>query len=258
MDALRSTQTTIHAMLRGEVAPEIAAGELGCDPQRLTIYRNFVRDHVVSVVEKNHPLTWKLLGDAAPKLAEGYELAHPPVSWELNRAAEGFADFLEQRLGPDGTGHPEVAPFAVALARFEWECFAAYVDEARIPDPKTLTHPVTNPTLRALQFDFPVVRWVLDHDQDLDTGDEATSAPAREALSLPERLAEPQLVFIFRKPELQVSAYYTASDSLLFALQVVLEKIDLDTAAAETEQSVESCQGTLERAAELGLIILPA
>lgn len=240
MDALRETQQTIHGALRGEIPVESAALELGCDPRRLTLYRDFVRGHVVSVVEKNHPMTWRMLGERAPDLARAYALAHPPSSWEMNRASEHFAEFLEAREG--------VPPFLAALARFEWECFAAYVDPARIPAPATIDAPTVNPTVRALVFDVPIVRWVLDYDAERDPGE----------MGLPEPLETPETVLIFRRPEREITAYYRASDDLLFALKVAFEAIPIEEAAAATRRSVETCQSLLERAAEIGLILLPA
>ncbi len=185
-------------------------------------------------------MTWRLLGDRAPDLAQAYALATPPSSWELNRASERFAEFLEARDG--------VHPFLAALARFEWECFAAYVDPARIPAPEAIEAPTVNPTVRALVFDVPIVRWVLDDDAE---GDPST-------IAFPEPLDTPETVLIFRRPEREITAYYRASDDLLFALKVAFEAIPLEEAAAATGRSVETCQGLLERAAEIGLILLPA
>ncbi|MDF1562760.1 MAG: DNA-binding domain-containing protein [Deltaproteobacteria bacterium] len=247
MDALRATQAQLHALLRGEASTDATARILGCDPARLTIYRNFVRHHVVSVVEKNHPMSWALLGESAGELAGGFYLSHPARSWELNRAAEPFADFLEAL---HAAGDARVPAFAVALARFEWECFAAYADEAREPEPASLKAPTPNPTLRVLQVAFPLVDWVLEHDARASRGEPPPPPP--------EPLEAPETVLVFRHPERLIASYYRGSDPLLFALKVSLEGIPLEEAARQSGQRQEEAGALLERAAGLGLILLPA
>jgi len=256
MTKLDATYLAFHGLLRGELTLSAAAQTLGTDSKRLALYRDFVHDHVVGVVHKNFPICSRLLGESFDPLVEAFTLASPASSWELNQAAEAFPDFLEARLGE---GHAALVPFHLALARFEWELFAVYVDPAEIETIPSNEAPRTdalsvNPTLRVLPSEYALVPWVLEYEAAIGSDSEAgTERPP----PLPQRLEAPEFSLVFRHPQTDMSAYWRASDRLLFALKVVIEKIPIAEAAQATGSDRESCEALLRAAYDLGLLICP-
>ncbi len=234
---LAALQATFHRVLRGDDAVEAGAAALGCDPRRLAIYRDFVRGHVQTALDKNFVVTRELLAPVWPALSDAYFRDVPPGHWELNAAAESFPAWLETQVGR----HEGLLPFHVDLASFEWEEFAAYAHPAEMPAHPTA--PAPNPTAAVLQLAHPVAGFV-----------KAWNAGRREPPPAP--LATPQLTFLFRHPRTGRVMYQVATDDLLFALKVAAEGLDPVAAAASIGQPAEAALRAMAFAADVGLIVV--
>jgi hypothetical protein len=236
---LQALQATVHRVLRGEVPVEDGAAALGCDARRLRIYREFVRGHVQTALEKNYEITRATL--PAPTweaLVEAYFAAFPTAHWELNAAAEPFPAWLETRIGL----HEGLHPFHCELAQFEWEEFAAYSNRAEVP--AAVEAPTPNPTLSILQLAHPVAAFV-----------QAWNAGERPAIPAP--LPAPRLTFLFRHPRSGKVMYQDATDDLLFALKVTHEGLDPAAAARAIGAAPELGEQALAVAADVGIILRP-
>ena len=245
MASLKALAETVHAVLRRELDPDVAAARLGVDPARLGIYRGFVHDHVVGILDKLYPYVRAHLG---PQVWAGLVAAYfrevPAQHWELNACGEAFPTWLDARLAAgDAAG---VDPFHVALAEFEWEQFVVYMHAATVPEAEHLDAPVLNPTLSILDLAYPVVRFVVDHPE---VGAVTPDVPVPAAVR--------RLALLFRRPGTWRVAYYQGSDDLLFALKVVHEQIPLAMAADAAHQPLEVARAALAHAITVGLVVAP-
>lgn len=245
MTTLRALQAAMHGVLRGETPVDEAAGRLGVDPRRLAVYRDFVRGHVRTALEKNFRVTRALLPtETWEALCAAYFRDLPPAHWELNAAAESFPAWLEQRLDD---GHAGLEPFHVDLAQFEWEEFAAYVHPAEVEPPGPGEPPRPNPTLSLVAFGHPVAAFV----RAWYAGERAAGDP------LPGPLDAPQPTAFFRHPRTGKVMYQVADDDLLFALKVTHDGLDPAAAARSIGQPGELGERAVARAIELGLVLAP-
>lgn len=246
MASLKDLAETVHATLRRELAPGVAAARLGVDPARLAIYRGFVHDHVTGILDKLYPYVRAHVGpEPWAELVAAYFREVPARHWELNACGQPFPSWLDARIAAGDA--PGVHPFHVALAELEWEQFAVYMHEATVPEPADLDAPALNPTLSLLELAYPVVRFVVDH-------------PEVESVTpdVPVPAADRHLALLFRRPGTWRVAYYQGSDDLLFALKVVHEQIPLAMAADAAHQPVEVAQAALDHAIAIGLVVAPA
>jgi hypothetical protein len=238
----------VHRALRGEVDVGQAAGDLGVSGSRLALYAGFVRQHVRTAVEKNHSVLAALLrGPTWEALVDGYFRTHPPKSYELNAAAEGFRAFLaaEEEAGRHG-----MAPFHLELAELEWQEWVAYAHPDCTPLPAEVTQPTLNPTLRILRFDHAVAAFV-----EAWRGAEREGREDRPAV--PDAPA-PETVLVFREPASELAFFYRATDALLFALKVAADGLDVQGAASVAGLPKSRVRDLLDRAADIGLIVLPS
>lgn len=237
----------IHRVLRGQEEVATAARDLGIPERRLGVYARFVRQHVRTAVEKNHSVLAALLrGPVWEALMEGYFRAHPPTSYEFNAAAEGFRAFLAAEVSG---GRHGLTPFHLELAELEWQEWVAYAHPDRIPRPDEVQRPTLNPTLRILRFNHGVAGFV-------DAWREAERAGRTERPEVPSDFA-PETVLVFRDPVSELAFFYRATDALLFALKVAVDGLDVRQAAALAGVSEDTARDLLDRAAAVGLIVMP-
>lgn len=226
MPDLNALQHLLHRMFRDEVSVGEVAERLGSDPRRLAIYHRFVHTHVRQALAANFPATLAALGEPASEaLQAAYFEAHAPPDWNLDHAAAAFPDFLEARAAD---------PFAVALARLEWEV-------AEVTRTDTEPGSGLNATLSVLQSPFPLVAWLAD----FHAGRPAGARPA----------AAPELALIFRHPSRDTGCHYAASDDLLFALKVTHDGLDPMDAARAAGLDPDAAAAAMARAREIGLVI---
>jgi len=147
----------------------------------------------------------------------------------------GLAALLER--GPLPKGPP---PFIADLARLEWAVHEA--GTAFIPPAAGLSSPTVNPALRLL-----ALKW-----RGLAEGrDEGKRKPAR-----PKRGDE--VVLVWKRPETGEIVARKASDEDLLVLKMTLEGIAPEEVASTGSIPVGAVDGALRRAAEKGLLLLPA
>jgi selenobiotic family peptide radical SAM maturase len=159
--------------------------------------------------------------------------------WERLAASSddppGLAALLER--GPLPKGAP---PFIADLARLEWAVHEA--GAAFIPPASGLSSPTVNPALRLL-----ALQW-----RGLAEGrDERKRKPAR-----PKRGDE--VVLVWKRPETGEIVARKASDEDLLVLKMTLEGIAPEEVASTGSIPVGAVDGVLRRAAEQGLLLLPA
>jgi hypothetical protein len=245
--AFTEVMEVVHRVLRGEEDVAAAARDLDIPERRLAVYAGFVRQHVRTAVEKNHSVLAALLrGPAWEALLDGYFRDHPPASYELNAAAEGFRGFLAAEASE---GRHGLTPFHLELAELEWQEWEAYAHPDRIPQPAEVRRPVLNPTLRILRFEHAVSGFVEAwRDAERAGRDERPEVPAEPA---------PETVLVFRDPASELAFFYRATDALLFAVKVTTDGLDVPEAAALAGVPEATAQDLLDRAAAVGLIVMP-
>lgn len=169
-------------VLLGTADPEIAAEKLGVVPERLALYRKFVRQHCRGVLEKMYPRIRKLQPEGQwAQWVEEYYQAYPPGHYELNQLTARFPDFLKARID-----RGEVPDYLEDLARYEWEEFAAYSDPRMERVTLQPGQICLNPTARRLDLQYDLPAWVDLMDKGADCG-------------LPKR--QPVRLLIARSPE---------------------------------------------------------
>ncbi|MDP6943458.1 MAG: DNA-binding domain-containing protein [Myxococcota bacterium] len=243
MGTLEETVATMHAVLRGDMTPDDAAGPLGVDPERLAIYQDFAQGHVLGILTKLFPRVRAALSDASwSHLSRAFFKAHPPTGWDLNDAASRFPAYLGGRLD----AHDDLARFHVALARFEWEQWLVYKDDAQIPSPDTLDRATLNPTLAVLELPCPIIDHVVAFDRD-------------GALSerLPTTADGPERVLLFRHPTRETCAYWRATDRLVLAIATLHGSLTAEASAAAHGCGVDLVLDALQHAHAIGLGIRP-
>ncbi len=239
---LMHLQAMVHGVLRQETPVETGALMLGCDPDRLAIYRRFVDGHIKKVLAKDYRITRSILPpDVWQRLVDDYFHERPASSWELNAACEAFPGFLAER---QEAGARAVEPFHVALARYEWERFATYMHLARVPDASDLDAPTLNPTLSILELTCPVVAFVMRWN----AGEHDPTAP------LPTVEQGPERVLMFRSAADSV-CYPVANDDLLFALKVTYEGLDPIATAEAAGLPADLARAAMDEARRIGLVI---
>jgi hypothetical protein len=247
MTTLRELQSQMHAVLRGTKSVADVARAVGVNEKRLGIYRGFVRGHVRNSLGKIYPITRQLVGrERWDTLYEGFFASCPPTSWELNTSVEPFYGYLDAQIT---AGAIPVSPFLASFAQYEWEEFATYIHPAAVPSPETLVAAIVNPTVTVLQFDYPVVPFVVAHPEADDVGPETL---------LPDRLETPQMALLFRRAETYGVAYHVATPALLFAVRVTMEGMSVEEAATQSGQPIDAIEAAMERAIAIGLILSPS
>ncbi len=159
--------------------------------------------------------------------------------WERLAASSddppGLAALLERSALPKGA-----PPFIADLARLEWAVHEA--GTAFIPPAAGLSSPTVNPALRLL-----ALKW-----KGLAEGmDERKRKPAR-----PKRGDE--VVLVWKRPETGEIVARRASDEDLLVLKMTLEGILSEEVASTGSIPVGAVDGALRRAAEQGLLLMPA
>lgn len=237
---LHALQQVIHQVLRGDAGVPSGATALGVDPQRLAIYRRFVRGHVRTALEGEFPnLRAWLGGDRWEALYEAYYTACPPTAPTLPEAAAAFPEFLEAQQQAGAFG---LTPAHLALADMEWALYEVSVGGAAWPAPGELDGLVVNPTLSILSFEYDVASLALE-------------LSAGEAVEPPE--VSPTMVLVFQRPPRRHACWYRGTPELLFALKVVHEGLSEAAAAEATGQPLEVVRLALSQAVEAGVLIAP-
>lgn len=243
--SMLESMRAMHQLLRGEATPEATGQALGgAPPERLAAYQSFVRGHIEGVLTKAFPTLAELVGHCAwHALGRAFFTEVPPGDYELNGCAEAFPGWLETRIA---AGESDLSEFHVELAELHLAEFAAFADEARMPAPAELEAPALNPTLRILEFTFPIAEYVARwRRRDQEGEPEVPTEP------------DPQRVFVFREAGGLRHRFQRADDRQLFAFKVVHDGTSIAAAAAAAGASEELVREVLEEAGETGLVILP-
>ena len=239
METLNRVRAQMHQLFRGEASIEQVALSLGAAPERLALYARFVREHVRGVVDKNYPYLARVVGQPLwRQWVEAYERATPSSHWELNSAAEGFPEFLRQRLI---AREPGLLAFHVELATYEWEEFAVYTSTAQVPD--ATPQPTLNPSLAALSFEFPVHSYVEALRRSVDVP------------PLPGPGSEPHIVLLFQHPPSFELRHLIATPRHLLALKVAQEGLSPSAVAVALGQPMEFVETLLSEAAQEGFLL---
>lgn len=238
---LEDVQRVLHRAMRGEIPADDAAAALGSDARRLAIYGRFARHHVQTALEANLPTFAARAGDRWQALVDDYYAAHPPADWALNHAAAAFPGFVERCVE---AGEPAwLTPFQTCLAQAEWALYRAIADPTPLPDPRTLSRPVVNPTLLPMRFPYPVADVMLAH---------------RAGEHPPDPAPAEAIVLFYQSPRSGNGRYQKARPDLLFALKAVDAGLDPAAAAEVAGQPLAAAQAAFDHAAEVGVIIRPA
>ncbi len=230
---LHDLEKAVHRAVKEQAGNDEMASLLGVDPDRLAIYTEFTRSHVRTALDAHFGALQRALGeDTFDSLYEDYLVACPPSHWSLNEAGADFPEFLETRLNE---GDERLQHGHVCLAELEWALYTVQVD------PAELEGPGLNPTLALLQQPLNVVPFLAGHHRD-----EPIEQVAEEV---------PGIALAFRRPSSGSSAFYRASDALLFAIKVAHEGISVEEAVTATGQPREVVDAALSYAREIGLIL---
>lgn len=128
MTALAQLQDAFLACLHDDDAPLPP----GLDAPRaagMAVYRNGYRARLLDVLADSYARTARLVGaEAFHQAAAHHLIAHPPSTWTIDRAGEGFADTCAELFAHD----PDVAE----LAWLEWAMQSAFTAADEAP----LTH----------------------------------------------------------------------------------------------------------------------
>jgi len=238
----------MHSLLRREMTPAEASARLGCEESRITLYPEFVLEHVRNILAKNFTV---LAGLFPPEEWEGivreYFHTHPPDHYEMNANAARFPAFIHRLAGEGRFG---IGAFHQELAEMEWQEWLAFSSPRRIPAPEDLGAPALNPTLTVLELSFPVVeysdRWEEERVNGFPNG--VPPVPGEK---------DPGIVFVFRHPRSQEAVVIRAADPHLFVFKVVHDAIPLDRAAPEAGIDLPGAESLMVDAEKTGLIILP-
>jgi len=242
---MRESMELFHKLLSGEITPEEAAEQSDNPVERVEIYRNFVQNHLRSILEKNFVVLYQMLPkDVWERLVKAYFVSHPPRAFEINANAERFPSFLESLVQE---GDEDLNGFHVELAELEWREWQVYSSPEDMPKPAELEVPVLNPTLTILDFEHPVLSFAMVWREAMRTETKPPVAPK----------AHKELVFVLRHPESLNAMAHIVDDELLFAFKVVYEDMSIPHAAHESGASVARIKQVLQRAARAGVIILP-
>ena len=176
----------------GAVA-DVVDGPRAAAAERLAVYNRQYWFRLFGVVQTAFPLTARLLGHWHLNDHAGrFFLAHPPRGWDVDRAPDGFEDFLQGSLGehPAREALLEAARLAAAWrALFRAPAVAPFApdpsDAARLPDARLAPSPA------AAVF---VERWPL-----LALKRALAAAPGESAVPLPARLPQPRAWALLRE-----------------------------------------------------------
>jgi len=244
MSSLTASFKAMHLLLRREISPSEAATALKAPEERLAAYQTFVRGHVDGILEKNFTVLPELLGhDAWRSLRLRYFLEIPARHFEINSNAAAFPGWLAELVED---GEPGLTEAHVELCELEWQEFAAFADEVEQRDLHALDGPVLNPTLRVLNFRYPIAAFLAAWRR--------STPGARPAMPGEQ---SPEIVFVFRDARTLDHAFVEADDNLLFAFKVVHDQLTLKVAAAAVGSDEATVLRTLEQAADVGILHLP-
>ena len=128
MTALAALQDAFLACLHDDDAP-LPPGLDATRAAGMAVYRNGYRARLLDVLADSYARTARLVGaEAFHQAAAHHLIAHPPSSWTIDRAGEGFAETCAELFAND----PDVAE----LAWLEWAMQSAFTAADAAP----LTH----------------------------------------------------------------------------------------------------------------------
>lgn len=164
MTALARLQEAFLACLHDDDAP-LPPGIDATRAAGMAVYRNGYRARLLDVLADSYARTARLVGAEAFRQAAAHHLiAHPPSSWTIDRAGEGFADTCAALFAHD----PDVAELAwlewamqsaftaaddVALGHAEFAAATAAFDTADWE--RLVLKPVAGAALRRVTHDLP-------------------------------------------------------------------------------------------------------
>lgn len=242
----REAMEAMHRLLRGQLPPAEAQALLVAPLARLSAYRDFVKSHVESVLEKNFTVLAGLVEHRDwHAIVDAFFVAHPCEHYELNANAAPFPDFV---AGLAAAGKYGFTEFHAELAALEWSEFVAFASPA-VPEGAP-ARPVLNPTLEILELDWPVAEFVAawrhwERGGKKGAPPRVPVAPAKE------------IVFVFRHPERLSSVFQKADDRALFAFKVAHDGLGLEEAAAAAGTDRAAAAALMAQAGRDGLVILP-
>jgi hypothetical protein len=143
MTALAELQDAFLACLHNDDAP-LPPGLDATRAAGMAVYRNGYRARLLDVLADIYARTARLVGaEAFHQAAAHHLIAHPPSTWTIDRAGEGFADTCAELFAHD----PDVAE----LAWLEWAMQSAFTaaDEA----------PLTHADFAAATAGFAAADW---------------------------------------------------------------------------------------------------
>jgi len=244
----KETIFMVHEMLRNRKSPEEVAESLGIQTERLSVYSDFVKHHMKSVLEKNFEVLSEILEDKVwQKLVDDYYIYCPANQPELNANAESFPAFIQSEIE---RGNKSLTNFHHELAQLEWQEFAVYSSQKEIPKSKVVASPVLNPTLEIIQFEYPVSDFVDNWRAKNITQDN---------FKLPRKYSDGsyEIIFLFRHPQTELAMFYKADEILLSAFKIVHDEISLEKAAKVTDTDMKTLKEILVRAESVGMVVLP-
>ena len=253
--SLRETMEAMHALVRGELTPEAAAERLDAPAERLTVYQDFVRNHVDQALAKNYPTVAEIVTQEQWRaLIDGYFRTEPPAETELNAAAAGFRGYLAARVEKAseeslGLEIASYGPALLELAELEWREFEVYATRIGPLPAGSPDTPIINPTLQILQLETPVASWLAARRV-------ARRSESSEIPGDPLPTAGPgETVFLFREPTTNFSVFAVADDALLFAFKIAHDGLTPSQAAEQAGLPITDVEAVLRRAVALGLIL---
>ncbi|WP_066682668.1 MULTISPECIES: HvfC/BufC family peptide modification chaperone [unclassified Sphingomonas] len=252
MTALARLQDAFLACLHDDDAP-LPPGLDATRAAGMAVYRNGYRARLLDVLADSYARTARLVGaEAFHQAAAHHLIAHPPSTWTIDRAGEGFAETCAELFAHD----PDVAE----LAWLEWAMQSTFTAADAAP----LTHvgfaaataafdaadwerlvlnPVAGTALRPVTHDLPRLWRSLADDADQPTV---------------ERLAAPHWLLVWREGEEAVFALLPDHEGE--ALNMALEGetfADICAHLAERlapEEAAAAAGAMLAHWLELGLI----
>jgi len=236
----------IHALVRGEIAAQTLAAEIGVETQRLAVYPRFVRSHVFDMLEKHFGCLQGLLHDTVwADLSQAYFEQVPCQKYDLNLAAEQFPEFV---LRDDVQQKYGLTAFHAELCQLEWEEYVVFKAKVHWPKHGDIDAPVLHPSLSIFEFCFPVGTFLLAWRR-WEMGQSAGKP------DVPKEAQERMLVL--QHPQTRMSRLLVADDALLLAFKAVHAGLSLAAMCAATSLSEGEMIKLLHQAERKGLILLP-
>lgn len=253
---LRNQFAALHRTLLGDVHLKQGAANLGVDPERLDIYRGFVRGHIRNAVGANFNLTEAWIRHGSPAawrwILEQFVARARPEHWTLDAAAGGFAELIGGLVGqplPPASGAGDWRPdvFAGALATLEWSMYLAHVDPVDLTAPADPAEAPAghrlNPTLEILELAEGVGALAATLNRDALPEHDPVATGGTEHL------------WVLRRPQTERAMFLRPHTDHWFAFKAVYEGLDAAAAAAATGQPLAAVEAAYAEGVRAGVIL---